>query len=91
MDKQTATTLAGSQSELARILGITRAAVFHWKTIPKLRIYQLKELRPDWFNDSSTSNTSTTKRLTHIEGDSRENRDDQRDSSVNGKEATLPR
>jgi len=49
MDKQTATTLAGSQSELARILGITRAAVFHWKTIPKLRIYQLKELRPEWF------------------------------------------
>ncbi len=49
MDKQTATTLAGSQSELARILGITRAAVFHWKTIPQLRIYQLKELRPEWF------------------------------------------
>ncbi len=36
-------------NELARILGITRAAVFHWKTIPKLRIYQLKELRPEWF------------------------------------------
>jgi len=49
MDKQTATTLAGSQSELARILGITRAAVFLWKNIPKLRIYQLKELRPEWF------------------------------------------
>jgi len=49
MDKQTAITLAGSQSELARILGIKRAAVHHWKTIPLLRIYQLKELRPDWF------------------------------------------
>jgi len=49
MDKQTAITLAGSQSELAKILGITRAAVNHWKTIPKLRIYQLRELRPEWF------------------------------------------
>ncbi|NBV72489.1 MAG: Cro/Cl family transcriptional regulator [Burkholderiaceae bacterium] len=49
MDKQKAITLAGSQSELARILGITRAAVFLWKNIPKLRIYQLKELRPEWF------------------------------------------
>jgi DNA-binding transcriptional regulator YdaS (Cro superfamily) len=49
MTKETAITLAGSQSELARILGITRAAVNHWQTIPKLRIYQLKELKPDWF------------------------------------------
>jgi len=49
MDKQKAITLAGSQSELARILGITRAAVNHWKTIPELRTYQLKELKPEWF------------------------------------------
>jgi DNA-binding transcriptional regulator YdaS (Cro superfamily) len=49
MDKQTAITLAGSQSELARILGLTRAAVHQWKAIPLLRIYQLKELKPDWF------------------------------------------
>jgi len=49
MDIQQAITLAGSQSELARIFGITRAAVNHWKTIPLLRLYQLKELRPEWF------------------------------------------
>ena len=49
MDIHQAITLAGSQSELARIFGITRAAVNHWKTIPPLRLYQLKELRPDWF------------------------------------------
>jgi len=49
MTKQTAITLAGSQSELARILGITRAAVNHWQKIPQLRIYQLKELKPEWF------------------------------------------
>jgi len=49
MDKQKAITLAGSQSELARILGITRAAVHNWKTIPTGRLYQLMVLRPDWF------------------------------------------
>lgn len=49
MDKQKAITLAGSQSELARILGITRAAVNNWKTIPNGRLYQLMVLRPSWF------------------------------------------
>jgi DNA-binding transcriptional regulator YdaS (Cro superfamily) len=49
MDKQKAITLAGSQSELARILGITRVAVNNWKTIPTGRLYQLMVLRPDWF------------------------------------------
>jgi DNA-binding transcriptional regulator YdaS (Cro superfamily) len=49
MDKQTAIKLAGSQSELARIFGIERSAVHQWKKIPPLRLYQLKELKPDWF------------------------------------------
>ena len=49
MDKQTAIKLAGSQSALARIFGIERSAVHQWKTIHPLRIYQLKELRPEWF------------------------------------------
>ena len=51
MDKQKAITLAGSQSELARILGITRAAVHNWETIPTGRLYQLMVLRPDWFSE----------------------------------------
>jgi hypothetical protein len=49
MDKQKAITLAGSQSELARILGITRAAVHNWKMIPTGRLYQLMILKPEWF------------------------------------------
>jgi DNA-binding transcriptional regulator Cro len=49
MDKQKAITLAGSQSELARILGITRAAVHNWKTIPTGRLYQLMVIKPEWF------------------------------------------
>jgi predicted transcriptional regulator len=49
MTKQQLVQLAGSQSELARILRITRAAVSLWKTVPELRMRQLKDLRPDWF------------------------------------------
>ncbi len=42
---------AGSQSELARLLGVTRGAVWIWKRdgIPKHRIWQLKLIRPEWF------------------------------------------
>jgi len=49
MKKEEAIKLAGSQSELARILGITRGAVNQWSTMPKGRVYQLKDLRPEWF------------------------------------------
>jgi hypothetical protein len=42
--------LAGSQRELAKILGISFPAVCQWKEkIPELRLRQLKDLRPDWF------------------------------------------
>jgi hypothetical protein len=49
MTKQQLVQLAGSQSELARILKISRAAVCLWKTVPELRLRQLKDLRPEWF------------------------------------------
>ena len=44
MTKEQAIKLAGSQVELARILGISKGAVSQWRVIPALRIYQLKEL-----------------------------------------------
>jgi predicted transcriptional regulator len=50
MTKEQLVQLAGSQSELARILGINRAAVSQWKNVPQARIWQLKSLRPDWFS-----------------------------------------
>lgn len=41
---------AGSQAALAELLGITAAAVSQWgATVPLLRQYQLKTLRPWWF------------------------------------------
>jgi DNA-binding transcriptional regulator YdaS (Cro superfamily) len=49
MTKQQLVQLAGSQSELAKILGINRAAVCQWKTVPELRLRQLKDLKPEWF------------------------------------------
>jgi len=49
MTKQQAIKLAGSQANLARLLGITRGAVWLWETIPQARIWQLKLLRPEWF------------------------------------------
>jgi DNA-binding transcriptional regulator YdaS (Cro superfamily) len=43
--------LAGTQSALARLLGITQAAVAQWgENVPEARVWQLKVLRPDWFN-----------------------------------------
>jgi len=49
MNKNKFIALAGSQRELAKMLGISQAAVSQWKTVPQQRIWQLKVLRPDWF------------------------------------------
>jgi biotin operon repressor len=49
LTKEQAITLAGSQSDLARLLGISRGAVWKWKKIPQSRIWQLQLLRPEWF------------------------------------------
>jgi biotin operon repressor len=49
MTKQELIQLAGSQSELARLLNISRAAVCLWKIVPELRMRQLRDLRPEWF------------------------------------------
>ena len=49
LTKQQAIQLAGSQAKLAKLLGISRGAVWLWKTIPQARIWQLKLMRPEWF------------------------------------------
>jgi hypothetical protein len=50
MDKQYFIEKAGSPSKLAKLLGIKRQAVNNWQQIPKLRIFQLRVLRPEWFD-----------------------------------------
>lgn len=50
MKTETAITLAGTSAELARILGLSRAAISQWPDdVPPLRVYQLREKRPEWF------------------------------------------
>ncbi|GAB3763608.1 hypothetical protein GCM10028796_17410 [Ramlibacter monticola] len=42
--------LAGSPSALAKLLGITPSAISQWgDEIPPLRQYELRDLRPEWF------------------------------------------
>jgi hypothetical protein len=40
----------GAVSRVAKILGISRQAVSDWpEMVPDLRIYQLRERKPEWF------------------------------------------
>jgi hypothetical protein len=51
MDKKTAIQLAGGVLALAKLLGISRPAIYQWKDqVPKMRVFQLKTLRPEWFS-----------------------------------------
>jgi predicted transcriptional regulator len=51
MTKQDLIKLAGSQRELAKLLGISQPAVSAWKEVPQARIWQLKLLKPNWFKE----------------------------------------
>jgi hypothetical protein len=55
MEKSTAIRLAGSQTKLAAILGISQAAIAQWgEDVPVMRIYQLKALRLKWFKSEKS-------------------------------------
>jgi hypothetical protein len=50
MKTSEATRRAGGRNALARLLGITGAAISQWgEDMPPLRRYQLKEAKPGWF------------------------------------------
>ena len=51
MTKEKAILLAGSQKKLADLLGVTKQAVNNWVDIPKGRVWQLRVLRPEWFDE----------------------------------------
>ena len=51
MEKQIAIKLAGSASKLAKLLGVERQSVHKWKSIPEGRVWQLKVIKPDWFDE----------------------------------------
>jgi len=58
MSKFEAIKLAGSTKKLAELLGISYAAIAQWKDIPAMRLWQLKVLRPKWFNDIKLRNSA---------------------------------
>lgn len=50
METQRAIQLAGSPKALAELFGITTAAVSQWgKELPEGRKWQLRVIRPEWF------------------------------------------
>jgi hypothetical protein len=61
MKTQHAINLAGSTKALADLLGITSAAVSQWgEDVPDGRCWQLKVLRPDWFNSQAIPEVKPT-------------------------------
>jgi len=50
MKKIDAIKLAGSIKELALLLGISQPAISMWgEDVPKMRVFQLRALKPEWF------------------------------------------
>ena len=50
MDKQTAIKKAGGVQALAKLLDVSHQAVYAWRgPLPKMRLWQLQVLRPEWF------------------------------------------
>jgi predicted transcriptional regulator len=49
MTKQELIEKATSRKALAELLGISLSAISQWKNVPQARLWQLKNLRPEWF------------------------------------------
>ena len=50
MDTRAAIELAGGIRHLAEMLGLSTQAVYAWgPTVPKLRMYELRDMHPEWF------------------------------------------
>jgi len=53
MNKQTAIQLAGSKAKLARLLGVSRAAVTQYHAVlPPKRVDRLRQAHPEWFTET---------------------------------------
>jgi len=64
MEKTKAIRLAGSQTKLAEILGISQAAIAQWgNDVPLMRIYQLKSLKPKWFKKQDSQSLQLLEKL----------------------------
>ncbi|MDH4449902.1 MAG: Cro/CI family transcriptional regulator [Rhodoferax sp.] len=57
MKKKHAIQLAGSAKALADLLGLTQGAVSQWsEDLPPLRMYQLRDVKPEWFAQQTRQN-----------------------------------
>jgi DNA-binding XRE family transcriptional regulator len=64
MEKTKAIRLAGSQTKLAEILGISQAAIAQWgNDVQLMRIYQLKSLKPKWFKKQELQSLQLLEKL----------------------------
>ena len=62
MNKQFFIQKAGSINKLSAILGINRQAITKWKDqIPEGRVWQLRVLRPEWFDEFELENRRSIK------------------------------
>jgi DNA-binding transcriptional regulator YdaS (Cro superfamily) len=53
MKTETAIHLAGNKNRLAKLLGISRAAITQWtENVPKRQVEKLKILKPEWFTQT---------------------------------------
>ena len=58
METKTAIDLAGSSSKLAALIGVTPGAISQWgELVPKTRVWQLKVLRPYWYEPQNKRKT----------------------------------
>jgi len=65
MNTQHAIDLAGSAKALADLFGITASAVSQWNDeLPDGRVWQLRVIRPAWFEPDAT--TSKSKQATQV-------------------------
>ena len=56
MTKTEAIQKAGTMTALAKLLGISVPAVSQWRVMPEKRIWQLKVVKPEWFNEDTSGN-----------------------------------
>jgi hypothetical protein len=54
--------------QIAKLLDMTPPATYKWKKagIPPLRVYQLKELKPEWFKELSDEAINPNQLLTNF-------------------------
>ncbi len=59
MKTQDAIQRAGGTGKLARLIGVTPAAVSQWpEDVPQAREWQLRLIRPEWFYQTQQKGTS---------------------------------